>query len=231
MGDENGGWWLGKDRLWRQGAPPPGWTQARDGRWQPLGDAVTQELDVLTGVPAPEADAERPARNGAHAPSKSKGNGRSETDRERYLRLLRSAAPVSLVALVLAIMGGVIIATKGLGADANLAESEQQADASQAPGLGQAVLPPGEATDTPGDAAGGDTRATTSTTSADRDDQTATSPEQGEDPPVDETTTTTTASDPFAACEEAGIRIPRGDHDMSWYLEHFDRDGDGILCN
>jgi hypothetical protein len=39
------------------------------------------------------------------------------------------------------------------------------------------------------------------------------------------------SSDPLAACS-TGQRnaIERGNHPPSWYLEHYDPDGDGVLC-
>ena len=42
---------------------------------------------------------------------------------------------------------------------------------------------------------------------------------------------TTTPEDPFALCAAQGFRLGHHGHDLDWYQNHFDRDGDGIICN
>jgi hypothetical protein len=44
---EHTDWWMDVRCRWHQGEPPPGWWQARDGRWRPPGsDDATEELGV-----------------------------------------------------------------------------------------------------------------------------------------------------------------------------------------
>jgi hypothetical protein len=241
MSDAYRSWWLGTDRVWRRGTPPPGWRQEHDGRWQPPerpAEVATQELPVQDDAPGgdppawpSEPSAGGPARGGRHmaapgAPAAPRpGHEHRRRGRARFWLL---AGPGLFAALGLT--AGALAATGHLSADdvGPAADPRAQAPPPTTPpvsdGAGGAAQPRG---------APGDPVAPTTTTGG-----TSTTVTRSGAPPVATTEPAPSPSpsvvpplDPFAACSPGQRQlIARGDHPWSWYVERFDPDGDGIFC-
>ncbi len=100
MSDSHANWWMDASCRWHQGAPPPDWWQARDGRWRPpAADDTTEELTASPPV------------GGAHLASRGPGANLWQTYRA-WPRWARLAGPIVASLLVIAVLGAA--ATEGL---------------------------------------------------------------------------------------------------------------------
>ncbi|HEY3140641.1 MAG TPA: hypothetical protein VGJ86_05910 [Acidimicrobiales bacterium] len=201
MGDERAAWWLGADRLWRKGAPPAEWRQSHDGRWHPPPDP----LDETALLPV-TGHRQQPA-------GRQPGHARQGPPEGNDLRALwRKWAALGTIVLA-GLIGTVALAlaTTATGAGPHEAAADRPGQPSvggtpSQPAASPSTVPPVTSTSQPGPAP-----TTTSTPTTDP--------------------ATTTPDDPFALCAAQGFRLGHRGHDLDWYQNHFDRDGDGILCN
>jgi hypothetical protein len=221
VSDADWAWWLGADLVWRRGTPPAGWREVRPGRWAPPSgaDDTTEELALVGEAPVlaerPEAEPVQPGHlivASGTAALRRRGQpipGRGWPPNARTLATL-------LVVLGLAAVLAAAAASL-TGPDAGRAGAPSgQPPPPSVPGR------PGTS-DAPGDAAPSMTVATSTSTSP--SSSTATRSPASPSPAIAPT------SDPLTACSPGQRRlIERGGHPLSWYLERFDHDGDGVLC-
>jgi hypothetical protein len=254
VGESGSRWWLGIDRKWRQGDPPPRWVQARDGRWHPPHYSVadTNELPVTQAVNQGDVAS---AQHLAPAETRSRWDGVVH-----FLRTsppwMRLAAPLVAVVVVL---GGVGLAALSLSSEPTELRAGPERPRQPSSGENQeqnqdrprSITPGGESPDGTASSDSDDGSSESTSTSSGQDSSTS-EPDSDEPTtaatsirgvgggnPSRPTTTTTVGSqgeeedeDPFANCSP-GQRavIDRDNHNWSWYEERFDPDGNGVFCD
>jgi hypothetical protein len=201
-------WWIAADRTWRRGRPPTGWRQGPHRLWSPPSQQATAPWGDLHNRPTEQMDALPDSGSARRAADTA-----LVTDAYRWYLTLPIWTRVAILVVAAVVVPGVLLVATDGGSEVPRSSFTHDGATPEGPGMSRAPVPPSTTEGTTG--AVSTTTATTAVTA----------------PASTASTTPVPPVDPLALCAPGQrAAIERANHPWEWYVDRFDPDGNGVLC-